>query len=88
LRKHPKNLLFLNWQLPASSITKNEIATTIAGKLEILQTDAQRIIQMLFDCIADTIVREGRKKGGHFQARQGDGWTGAWSLMTGYGGSL
>jgi len=41
-------------------MTKNEIATMIAGKLEIRQTDAKRIIQLLFDGISDTLASEGR----------------------------
>jgi nucleoid DNA-binding protein len=41
-------------------MTKNEIATMIAGKMEIRQTDAKRIIQLVFDGISDTVASEGR----------------------------
>jgi len=41
-------------------MTKNEIATMIAGKLGIRQTDVKRIIQLVFDGISDTIASEGR----------------------------
>jgi nucleoid DNA-binding protein len=41
-------------------MTKNEIATMIAGKMEIRQTDAKQIIQLVFDGISDILASEGR----------------------------
>jgi len=66
-RLSPKNLApesekFYLHQLaaPGEHMTKNEIATMIAGKMEIRQTDAKQIIQMVFDGISDTLASEGR----------------------------
>jgi nucleoid DNA-binding protein len=53
-------------------MTKNEIATMIAGKMEIRQTDAKQIIQMVFDGISDTLASEGRlelRRFGVFEVR-------------------
>jgi nucleoid DNA-binding protein len=45
---------------PENPMTKNEIATLIAGRAGIIQPDARRIVQLVFDGISDTIASEGR----------------------------
>jgi len=41
-------------------VTKKEMAKAIAEEMGILQTQAQEILQRVFDRITETLVREGR----------------------------
>ena len=41
-------------------MTKKEMAKAIAEEMGILQTQAQEILQRVFDRITETLVREGR----------------------------
>jgi integration host factor subunit beta len=41
-------------------VTKKEMAKAIAEEMGILQTQAQEIVQRVFDGITETLVKEGR----------------------------
>ena len=41
-------------------MTKKEMARAIAAEMGILQTQAQEVVQRVFDSITETLVQEGR----------------------------
>jgi DNA-binding protein HU-beta/integration host factor subunit beta len=41
-------------------VTKKEMAKAIAGETGLTQLQVQDVVQRVFDCITETLVREGR----------------------------